>query len=48
MAKKFFHLYLGETCYRFNHRDDDLKPLITMLLRTTAVEHIDRNPVQFR
>ncbi|WP_414714184.1 hypothetical protein [Shinella sp.] len=28
VLKKLFHLYLGETCYRFNHRDEDLNPLI--------------------
>ncbi len=46
VPKKFFHLHLGETCYRFNHRDEDLKPLIIKLLKTTEHHKIDRNPVQ--
>ena len=32
VSKKFFHLYLGELSYRFNHRDQDLYPLIYALL----------------
>lgn len=47
VPKKFFHLYLGETCYRFNHRDEDLKPLIIKLLKSTALDRIQQNPVQF-
>jgi transposase len=46
VPKKFFHLYLGETCYRFNHRDEDLKPLIVNLSKTTNVNQIDINQVQ--
>ena len=38
--QKFFHLYLGEISYRFNHRDQDLIPLIEALLRTTAYDMI--------
>jgi len=35
VQRKFFHLYLGEISYRFNHRDQDLLPLIhTLLLKT--------------
>ncbi len=26
---KYFHLNLGEICYRFNHRSEDLKPFYT-------------------
>jgi transposase len=33
VPKKYFHLYLGEVCYRFNHRQEDLKPLLLMLLK---------------
>ncbi len=28
VPRKFFHLYLGEISFRFNHRDEDLVPLI--------------------
>jgi transposase-like protein len=24
VPQKFFHLYLAEICYRFNHRDEDI------------------------
>jgi len=27
VPRKYFHLYLAEICYRFNHRKQDLKPL---------------------
>ena len=47
VPRKFFHLYLGETCYRFNHRNEDLKPLIIKLLKTTSLDDCDHNPVQF-
>ncbi|RKH74528.1 IS1595 family transposase [Corallococcus sp. AB045] len=46
VPKKFFHLYLGETCYRFNHRDEDLKPLIIKILRVTSINEIDIKQVQ--
>jgi transposase len=38
--QKFFHLYLGEISYRFNHRNQDLIPLIEALLRTTTYDMI--------
>lgn len=37
---KYFHLYLGEICYRFNHRKEDLRPLLSKLMRTTTVSDI--------
>lgn len=40
VPRKYFHLYLGEICYRFNHRKQDLKPLLQKLLRTTTVSDI--------
>lgn len=46
VPRKFFHLYLAETCYRFNHRDEDLKPLIVRLLKETDADDIDPNLVQ--
>lgn len=33
--KKFFHLYLGEISFRFNHRNEDLFPTIFNLLKHT-------------
>jgi transposase len=35
VPKKFFHLYLGEICFRFNHRHEDLYPLILKQLQVT-------------
>lgn len=40
VPRKYFHLYLGEICYRFNHRKQDLKPLLQKLLHTTTVSDI--------
>jgi transposase len=37
VPRKFFHLYLGEISFRFNHRDEDLRPLITGLLQHTRL-----------
>ncbi len=37
---KYFHLYLGEICYRFNHRSEDLRPLLTKLMHTTTIGEI--------
>ena len=38
---KYFHLYLAEVCWRFNHRDEDLKPLIKRLLTTLSTAEIN-------
>jgi ISXO2-like transposase domain len=40
VPKKFFHLYLGELSFRFNHRDEDLYPLILKLLRQITLTQI--------
>lgn len=37
VPQKFFHLYLGEISFRFNHRNEDLRPLITGLLQQTRL-----------
>jgi transposase len=45
---KFFHLYLGEMCFRFNHRNDDLKILLCDRLHSISIAHaravIDEGP----
>ena len=46
VPRKQFHLYLGEVCYRFNHRDEDLKPLLLKLLHATSMDEI--NPILVR
>ncbi len=40
VPRKYFHLCLGEICYRFNHRKQDLKPSLQTLQRKTAVTDI--------
>ncbi len=37
---QYFHLYLGEVCYRYNHRNEDLKPLLYRLLRQTSIQEL--------
>jgi len=46
VPQKYFHLYLGEICYRFNHRSEDLKPLLIGLLKAVRAEEADLNLVQ--
>ena len=41
VPKKFFHLYLAEVCYRFNHRTEDLYPLIINALQNTKYDIIE-------
>jgi len=40
VPRQYFHLYLAEVCYRFNHRDTDIKPLLLKLLKTIPVHEI--------
>lgn len=40
VPRQYFHLYLGEVCYRFNHRDDDLKPLFLRLLKQFSIQDV--------
>jgi transposase len=48
LPRKFFHLYLGEVCFRFNHRHEDLKPLLLKLLKTTRMNLVNPKPVRIR
>ena len=41
VPRKFFHLYLGEICNRFNHRNVDQKPLLDKLLRSINFQEIN-------
>ena len=45
---KYFHLDLGEVCYRFNHRDQDLKPSLVKLLKAMSMQDINPKLVQIR
>ncbi len=40
VPKKFFHIYLAETSFRFNHREHDLYPLLYTALRQIDVSQI--------
>lgn len=40
VPKKFFHLYLAETSFRFNHRQQDLYPLLYKALKQTGVSNL--------
>ena len=40
VPQKFFHLYLGEICYRFNHRKEDLFPLVLQLMKRLDYDEI--------
>ncbi|MER3424221.1 MAG: hypothetical protein C4293_14370, partial [Nitrospiraceae bacterium] len=48
VPRKVFHLYLGEICYQFNHRDKDLSPLLYKLLTTTPFTDVESILVQAR
>ena len=40
VPKKFVHLYLAETSYRFNHREQDLYPLLLKALKQIDISQI--------
>lgn len=40
MQRKNLPLYLAEICFRYNHREQDLFPLVNRLLRTTPLQQI--------
>lgn len=46
VSEKFFHLYLAETLFRYNHRDEDLYPLIYKALRETDSQQIQTEEVR--
>jgi transposase len=41
VPRKYFHLYLGEVCFRFNHRSRNLKPLLMRLMKRLSIGEID-------
>lgn len=40
---RYFHLYLAEVCYRFNHREQDLVPVLQQLM--TRVSYTDAKKI---
>jgi len=47
VPQKYFHLYLAEACFRFNHRHENLTPLLHRLLLTTSIQKLRPNLVRF-
>jgi len=47
VPQNFFHLYLGEVCFRYNHREQDLKPLLKRLLQITPTHELKPILVRF-
>jgi transposase len=43
---RYFHLYLAEVCYRYNHRDEDLVPKLERLMRRVQRSDAERILVQ--
>lgn len=48
VPRQFFHLYLGEVCYRYNHRAEDLQALLDKALRVIDLDQITPLLVQKR
>lgn len=40
VPRRYFHLYLAEVLYRYNHRDEDVKPLILGLLKSVSIQEL--------
>ena len=40
VPQHYFHLYLAETCYRFNHRNQNLKPVLLALMQHLSIQEI--------
>jgi len=47
VPKKFFHLYLGEISYRFNHKHEDIFPLLLNRLKATSMNELQDILVRF-
>lgn len=46
VPSKYFHLYLGEVSYRYNHRSEDLQTLLYKFLRDTPLSQLTPLVVQ--
>jgi len=40
VPRRYFHLYLAEACYRYNHRQENLGPLLTGLMKTISIQEL--------
>lgn len=41
VPERYFHLYLGEVAFRFNHRKEDLMPLLAKLMKSIDADKIN-------
>lgn len=48
VPKRYFHLYLGEVCFRFNHRGRNLSPIVRRLMKRISSMEIDQILVRNR
>ena len=48
VPRRFFHLYLAEVCFRFNHRDRDLRPMLMRLMKHTSIQELSPTLVRKR
>lgn len=46
VPQKLLHIFLGEITYRFNHRDENIYPLILNMLQNTERQDIEKYLVQ--
>ncbi len=46
VPRKFFHLYLGEICFRFNHRHEDIEKQLIKLVKSVSIKQIDQTLVR--
>lgn len=46
VPRQYFHLYLAEVCFRFNHRAQDLRPLLLRLMQSKSIQEL--NPILVR
>lgn len=47
VPRRYFHLYLGEVAFRFNHRHRDLLPLLERLMKRTEAHKLTSTLVRF-
>jgi len=40
VSRRYFHLYLGEVAFRFNHRNEDLVPILEQLMKSIDADKI--------
>lgn len=40
VPRKTFHLFLGEVCFRFNHRDEDMFPILLKALKAMPAREL--------